>query len=366
MKRKTPFWRVMLVFYCMLLVWQLGGHINRAKAETVNLKITTDPVSRLLQISNWGPGDSVSNVLTVNNTGGVPFQYELTSSYTEGDRGLYDLLTLRVESGAGVLYDGPMKDAVNRTLGSLDASGRQQLTFTAGFPLEAGNEFQGKAVTAAFAFVASHDPGGGPGTPTPSGTATPSPTPSGTVTPTPGGTATPSPTPSGTVSPTPSGTVTPKPSPSGTVAPTPTPSTVTDNEEPTPSPTTLTPTGSPKPSLQPSASSSPSASPTPAVTGKPTSTPGGSGKPTPAPTASAGPSTSPSVSPAPTATAASPSAVPPDSPQKPPAPPSGGTGTAVLIMPDTANPWYNWLTASLAVMGLTGYAMWRWRRKREQ
>jgi hypothetical protein len=153
---------------------------------------------------------------------------------------LYKILQMTLQKEGVIIYTGVMSEAEGRvTIGSLEGAAQEDIQMDVLFPPEAGNEFQGKTVSVAFEFTATADPAP---TATPIPTATPDPTAAPTATPVP--TATPEPTAEPTAAPT--ATATPEgpgSTPTATQAPTDPPSSSTaPGLTPAPSPTaTATP-----------------------------------------------------------------------------------------------------------------------------
>lgn len=104
----------------------IGGAITLALLTSQNsrnepvqvgtITLGLQPASALISLTAMVPGDSVSNVLTVQNTGSGAFRYAMTSSATDPDaKHLATALTLTVERRTGcsgsvleTLYNGSL------------------------------------------------------------------------------------------------------------------------------------------------------------------------------------------------------------------------------------------------------------------
>ncbi|WP_178019970.1 hypothetical protein [uncultured Paenibacillus sp.] len=157
------------------VVWHAG---QASAADTLKLRIGTE-LSSELPMSNLKPGDRVERTFTVANDGTAAFDYKVRTHFVAGDTEFFDVLQLTVKDGDTVIYDGALHlEQQDIALGRLAAGGENELDLSVVFPEEAGNEYQGKAATIAFAFSAyaeeppsngggggSNPPGGGPSQP---------------------------------------------------------------------------------------------------------------------------------------------------------------------------------------------------------
>ncbi|MEK5490292.1 hypothetical protein MKZ24_06140 [Paenibacillus sp. FSL R7-0297] len=224
------------------VVWHAGG----ASAEdTIKLTVNSHTTSTAT-MNNMQPGDTMASDYTVINDGNDPFDYSVDFKFLSGDAELYKILQMTLQKEGVIIYTGVMSEAEGRvTIGSLEGAAQEAIQMDVLFPPEAGNEFQGKTVSVAFEFTATADPAPtAEPTSTPIPTATPDPTAAPTSTPVP--TATPDPTAGPTAEPT--ATATPEgpgstPTATATQAPTDPPSSSTaPGLTPAPSPTaTATP-----------------------------------------------------------------------------------------------------------------------------
>lgn len=208
------------------VVWHAGG----ASAEdTIKLTVNSHTTSTAT-MNNMQPGDTMASDYTVINDGNDPFDYSVDFKFLSGDAELYKILQMTLQKEGVIIYTGVMSEAEGRvTIGSLEGAAQEAIQMDVLFPPEAGNEFQGKTVSVAFEFTATADPAPtAEPTATPVPTATPDPTagptaePTATATPegpgsTPTATATPAPTdlPSSSTAP----ALTPAPSPTATATP---------------------------------------------------------------------------------------------------------------------------------------------------
>jgi spore coat-associated protein N len=148
---------------------------NTFTAATIGL--TTSPTTALITYSNMQPGDSVTNSITVTNSGNVQLRYAISSSATNADaKALKDQLVLTVKTvdvttpgtpcndfDGTQLYSGDLDSTAGKLVGdstqgsqagdrSLNASNNEILCFRASLPLATGNTFQGATTTATFTF----------------------------------------------------------------------------------------------------------------------------------------------------------------------------------------------------------------------
>lgn len=222
------------------VVWHAGG----ASAEdTIKLTVNSHTTSTAT-MNNMQPGDTMASDYTVINDGNDPFDYYVDFKFLSGDAELYKILQMTLQKEGVIIYSGVMSEAEGRvTIGSLEGAAQEAIQMDVLFPPEAGNEFQGKTVSVAFEFTASAEPAptAGP-TATPVPTATPDPTvgptaaPTATATPefTIGPGSTPAATPAPTDPPSSSSAPALTPAPSPTAAATPAVDEVTVTEAPVP------------------------------------------------------------------------------------------------------------------------------------
>ncbi|KAI7266595.1 hypothetical protein KC345_g8152 [Hortaea werneckii] len=324
------------------VIWHAGGV---SAEDTIKLTVNSHSTSTAT-MNNMQPGDTMTSEYTIINDGNEPFDYSVDFKFLSGDVELYNILQMTLQKEGVIIYSGVMSEAEGRvTIGSLEGGTQEAIQMDVLFPPEAGNEYQGKKVSVAFDFSASAEP-----EPTPEPTAEPTPTvtpvPTTTPTETPAATATPDPTTAPTE--TPAATATPDP----TTAPTETPA-ATATPVPTSGPSSApaaSPSGSAAPVTTPSPSPAATASPTPAtevvtVSEAPVPLGGGdnSGGNSPTATPDTGAATigsTPAPSPDDGVTLA-------DDELPLAAPDEDGK------LPNTAEPWYNLILASMAVAVLS-------------
>ena len=150
---------------------------NTFTAATIGL--TTSPTTALITYSNMQPGDSVTNSITVTNSGNVQLRYALSSSATNADgKALKDglLLTVRTvdvstpgtpcnDFDGTQLYAGDLDSTAGQIIGdsatgaqagdrNLAAAANETLCFRVALPIGTGNTFQNATSTATFTFSA--------------------------------------------------------------------------------------------------------------------------------------------------------------------------------------------------------------------
>jgi hypothetical protein len=141
--------------------------------------LTTSPTSALVTYTNMQPGDSVTNSITVTNSGNSQLRYAISASATNADgKGLKDQLVLTIKtvdvSTPGVpcddfdgtqLYTGDLDSTAGKLVGdntqgsqagdrTLNSSASEILCFRATLPLSTSTAFQGASTTATFTFDA--------------------------------------------------------------------------------------------------------------------------------------------------------------------------------------------------------------------
>src|SRR4051794_21975046 len=139
--------------------------------------LTTSPTSALITYSTMKPGDSVTNSITVTNSGGAQLRYAISGSATNADgKALKDQLILTVktvdattpgtpcsEFDGTLLYSGDLDSTAGKLVGdssqgsqagdrTLAASANEILCFRASLPLSTSTAFQGATTTATFTF----------------------------------------------------------------------------------------------------------------------------------------------------------------------------------------------------------------------
>jgi hypothetical protein len=316
------------------VIWHAGGV---SAQDTIKLTVNSHTTSTAT-MNNMQPGDETNSEYTIINAGSEGFNYYVDFKFISGDAELYDILQMTLEKEGVIIYSGVMSEAAGRVaIGSLAGGEQSVIQMDVIFPWEAGNEYQGKTTTVAFEFSAS-------GGPEPSAQPSPSPTATATAQPTPepSPTATATPTVAPTTTPTATATATPEASPTATASPTTTATSPTATAAATPGQST-TPTPSPTPTASPVVDEI-------SVTEAPIPLGGGDNEPTASP--SAGSQTT-SATPQPSNEIA----LPDD--ELPLGAPEVGNK-----LPNTAEPWYNLILASLAIAVLSVIIMRRLKSKK--
>ncbi|OMD84653.1 MULTISPECIES: hypothetical protein [Paenibacillus] len=316
------------------VIWHAGGV---SAQDTIKLTVNSHTTSTAT-MNNMQPGDETNSEYTIINAGSEGFNYYVDFKFISGDAELYDILQMTLEKEGVIIYSGVMSEAAGRVaIGSLAGGEQSVIQMDVIFPWEAGNEYQGKTTTVAFEFSAS-------GGPEPSAQPSPSPTATATAQPTPepSPTATATPTVVPTTTPTATATATPEASPTATASPTTTATSPTATAAATPGQST-TPTPSPIPTASPVVDEI-------SVTEAPIPLGGGDNEPTASP--SAGSQTT-SATPQPSNEIA----LPDD--ELPLGAPEVGNK-----LPNTAEPWYNLILASLAIAVLSVIIMRRLKSKK--
>ena len=338
---KKKYHSVFIAAYVLIIlvgvIWHAGGV---SAQDTIKLTVNSHTTSTAT-MNNMKPGDEMSSEYTIINDGTEGFDYFVDFKFISGDVELYNILQMTLEKEGVIIYSGVMSEAAGRvTIGSLAGGEKSVIQMDVTFPWEAGNEYQGKATTVAFEFSASGEPGPTTlptSTPTPTATVAPTPDPSPTATATATATATTEPT----TTPTDSPTTTPTDSPTTTASPT---AVVTPGQS---VPPTATATPSPTPTASPPAVDEISVTEEPIPMGE------SSNEPTPAASPGAG-SQATSATPQPSDEVALPDG---DIPL--------GAPEAGNELPNTAEPWYNLILASLAIAVLSVIIMRRLKSKKE-
>lgn len=335
---KKTYHSVFITAYILIILtgimWQAGGV---SAQDTIKLTVNSY-TSSTATMSNMKPGDEMNSEYTIINEGQEGFQYFVDFKFISGDVELYDILLMTLEKEGDIIYSGLMSEAAGRiAVGTLAGGDESRLRMDVTFPWEAGNEYQGKATTVAFEFSASGEPGP---------TAQPSPSPASTATAPPTSEPTPSATETGGIptfepTATPDNTVTPTPKASATATPTTTP---TNSQG-----AIATPAQSISPTASPRTTDSPTLVDGISITEEPVPM-GGISNPTAAPDAGGQDSSS---TPAP----AQETTLPDD--EIPLGAPEEGSP-----LPNTAEPWYNLILASLAVAILSVIIMRRLKSKK--
>ena len=127
----------------------------------IALRVDTGATSYLSQISAVVPGDTWTRDATVVNTGGVGFKYVIALTQSANTALWSDPsgLTVRISSGATILYDGPAATMGTVAAPNTVAPGASDpLRFVFGLPVGADNSLQGLSQDLTLVFTATQFP----------------------------------------------------------------------------------------------------------------------------------------------------------------------------------------------------------------
>ncbi|UQZ34005.1 hypothetical protein C2I18_10975 [Paenibacillus sp. PK3_47] len=312
------------------VIWHAGGV---SAEDTIKLTVNSHTTSKAI-MDNMQPGDTMASNYTVINDGNERIDYFVDFKFGSGNEELFKILQMTLQKEGVILYSGVMSEAEGRiAVGSLAAGGREVIQMDVTFPLESGNEYQGKTTSVTFGFSASASP---------EPSAEPSATPAASASPDPS--ASPGTTPAASASPDPSAGPSATPAASASPDPSSGPGT-TPGSIPTAAPTAgstpvpgviITPGPSPAPTAAPALTASPDPEEI-SVSEGPVPLGGTDHEASPAPDAGGSGSTN-------TATPSPDNEVTLDDDELPLSGPDTGDK-----LPDTAEPWYNLLLISMAV-----------------
>jgi hypothetical protein len=113
---------------------------NIVRAGTV--AISTEPTSAAINIEAMAPGVTVTQPMTVVNSGNLPVSVVVTAAKKAGITEFYEALTCRVIADGVALYDGTLSGLRTSPL-RMGAGTRTQFQFAIGLPATAGNELAG-------------------------------------------------------------------------------------------------------------------------------------------------------------------------------------------------------------------------------
>lgn len=159
------------IIICIAIVTSLCTYSTNVYASNIGLigndkglKVSPDN-SKLFDISNMNPGQTVSSKIIVENDYSEPFELFLKTERVgieplQGEPDLYKQIQLEVTFRGKVIFSGAMIDFANGgssiSLGTFSAKEVQEIVATAYLPgLETGNEFQGKNLKTKWTFVAT-------------------------------------------------------------------------------------------------------------------------------------------------------------------------------------------------------------------
>ncbi len=132
-----------------------------ADASKNVIQLTTSPAHSFINMQNMAPGDTVSEVLIVKNSGNIDFNYFVSAKMEKGEQMLFDQLRLKITKENKTLFSGKLNDLQKFEVGKLESNKRNDLTFTIELPIELGNEFQNKSTTLSIIFTAEGIPASG-------------------------------------------------------------------------------------------------------------------------------------------------------------------------------------------------------------
>lgn len=157
MKNNRSLWVFLLTVFAMLLVyWPV--QTTRATEETYHVDIATSPASGFLTAVNMAPGDQVTSILQVQNTGNLNFNYSVSSRLESGSVILFNKMQIVLSDALGILYEGALKDLQQFALGTIHVADRTSLTFRAALPLDSTNDYQAQNLSVAFdLYAVVHD-----------------------------------------------------------------------------------------------------------------------------------------------------------------------------------------------------------------
>lgn len=99
------------------------------------------PENFLARLNLLAPGDSVESEITVNNTDSK--EHEFWTSVDVADSRLGDALILKIVKGGEVLYDGPLSEMPDLSLGKYAPGASEKISVTLSLPVEIGNNAGG-------------------------------------------------------------------------------------------------------------------------------------------------------------------------------------------------------------------------------
>ncbi|MEK3952555.1 MULTISPECIES: hypothetical protein [Psychrobacillus] len=122
------------------------------KAEN-DLAISLSPNEKLFDITNMKPGDWAPRTLTVKNSGGADFVYQMQLQ-NSGEKKLFNELMVEIKAGDIELYQGKLAELKSLPERKLTSGTEENLDITIRFPEHLGNEFQGLSSAFVFSFTA--------------------------------------------------------------------------------------------------------------------------------------------------------------------------------------------------------------------
>ena len=99
------------------------------------------PENFLARLNLLAPGDSVESEITVSNTDSK--EHEFWTSVDVADSRLGDALVLKIVKGGEVLYEGPLSEMPDLSLGKYAPGASEKISVTLSLPVETGNNAGG-------------------------------------------------------------------------------------------------------------------------------------------------------------------------------------------------------------------------------
>jgi len=137
---------------------QDNGYGLQVSHENAN---ESEKQGKLFNISNMGPGEEYTEVITLKNVGSDRFHTLITAinTSTQGNL-LFDTLDFSIREGSAngpVIFDGKLKDLKDVALCSLSTENNKMYYMTLSLPAESGNEYQSKSAGFKFVITAAAD-----------------------------------------------------------------------------------------------------------------------------------------------------------------------------------------------------------------
>ena len=134
--------------YAVLTLGAAGAYFTTQSQNAENIiragsvAISTEPTSSALNIDTLAPGATVTQSVTVVNSGNLPVSVVVTAAKKAGITAFYEALTCRVEADGASLYEGPLSGLRTTPL-RMSPGMRTPLQVSVGLPATAGNELLG-------------------------------------------------------------------------------------------------------------------------------------------------------------------------------------------------------------------------------
>lgn len=134
--------------YAVLTLGAAGAYFTSQSANAENVikagsvAISTEPTSAAINIEALAPGATITQPMTVVNSGNLPVSVVVTASKKAGITEFWEALTCRVLVDGAAVYDGPLSGLRTTPL-QMSPGARTQFQFAVGLPATAGNEIAG-------------------------------------------------------------------------------------------------------------------------------------------------------------------------------------------------------------------------------